>query len=730
MTTTKNILKYGVLAGLFIIPFIPFIVPSAMFFPFITGKGFTFRIIVEIIFALFAVLALMEPSYRPKLSWITKSVLLFTFVILLADAFGVNPYKSIWSNYERMEGFVLIAHLFLYYIVTSSILNTRGIWNKYINTTIGASAIMSIYGVFQILGKATINQGGTRVDATFGNAAYLAIYLVFTIFLCIYMALDSLLPKWQRWAYGAVIFLELVVLYYTATRGAILGIIGGLALSAILILWKERENKTIKKSFTYLLGGLAVFVLCFFIFRNAEFVKNNQVLSRFSTLSFSEFKTQGRYFVWPMALKGVADRPILGWGQENFNFVFNKYYDPNMFGQEEWFDRTHNVVLDWLIAGGILGFASYALIYVALLYYIWRRNSNLKTSEKSILTGMIAAYVFHNMFVFDNLVSYIMFFTLLAFVHFLSEKNGEQNTVRSGSYYTKTFSADSLNYIALPLAVILMIGTIYYVNVPAVLANQTLIKAITPQQTGIADNLKLFNKVYSYHSFGDSEATEQLVTVSTQVSQAQSGVTDAQKQDFYNLAKAKVEEKIAKSPTDARYLVFAGSFFNRFGQYDEAIKYLERALAESPKKQSIFFELGSSYLGKKNYEKTMSLFKEAYTLKPSARESQILYALGAIYAGNSAVLKDLSSVIDQDTIISDNRFLSTYAAVGDYNSAINILNARLAKDPNNRDAKLSLASVYNTIGQKQKAIDIIRAIIASDPTFKEQGDFYIKQIQG
>ncbi|KND49427.1 MAG: putative O-antigen ligase [Parcubacteria bacterium C7867-003] len=399
MTTTKNILKYCVLAGLFLIPFIPFIVPKAMFFPFIAGKGFVFRILIELIFGLFVALAFTEPSYRPKLSWLTKSLLLFTSIILVADLFGVNSYKSLWSNYERMEGFVLIAHLLLYYVVASSILNTRELWNKYINTILFSSAMMSIYGMFQVFGLATINQGGTRVDGTLGNAAYLAIYLVFNIFLCLYMMADSFLPKWQKWTYGVVAVIELIVLYFTATRGAILGIIGGLMVTAILVLWKERENVVVKKSFSYLLAGLGLFVIVFFLFRNAEFVKNNQVLSRFSTLSFAEFKTQGRYFVWPMALSGIADRPVLGWGQENFNFVFNKYYDPNMFGQEEWFDRTHNVVLDWLVAGGVLGFASYALIYVALMYYIWRKESTLKTSEKGILTGLILAYIFHNMFV-------------------------------------------------------------------------------------------------------------------------------------------------------------------------------------------------------------------------------------------------------------------------------------------------------------------------------------------
>jgi hypothetical protein len=48
MKNAKNIAFYSIFAGLFFIPFIAFIVPQAMFFPFITGKGFAFRILVEI----------------------------------------------------------------------------------------------------------------------------------------------------------------------------------------------------------------------------------------------------------------------------------------------------------------------------------------------------------------------------------------------------------------------------------------------------------------------------------------------------------------------------------------------------------------------------------------------------------------------------------------------------------------------------------------------------------
>ena len=106
--------------------------------------------------------------------------------------------------------------------------------------------------------------------------------------------------------------------------------------------------------------------------RNTTFVRNDYVLSRFASLSFSEIKTQGRYFVWPMAIKGFIEKPILGWGQEGFNFVFNKYYDPRMYTREPWFDRAHNTYLDWLIAGGALGLLSYLAIIFSLLYYLFK----------------------------------------------------------------------------------------------------------------------------------------------------------------------------------------------------------------------------------------------------------------------------------------------------------------------------------------------------------------------
>jgi O-antigen ligase/tetratricopeptide (TPR) repeat protein len=722
---TKNILLYSIIGGLFVVPFISFIVPSTMYFPFIVGKGFAFRILVEVFFGLYAILVFIAPEYRPKMSWITKILGIFVLVILVADLLGANTYKSLWSNYERMEGFVLIAHLALYYIVASSVFKTVSRWHQFFNASILSSVIMSFYGILQLMGKLTINQGGVRVDGTFGNASYLAIYLVFNIFLCIYMFVQSGQAKWKKWMYGLAGILQVYILYFTATRGAILGFIGGLVLAGILVVFREKENIKLRK---YAYGVLIAFVVLvggFLLIRNTTFVKNSPVLSRFSTLSVAELQTQGRYFVWPMAVKGVIERPLLGWGQENFNFVFNKYYDPRMYGQEQWFDRTHNIVLDWMIAGGLLGFLAYAGMYVALFYYIWRKESMLTLSEKSIFTGMISAYIFHNMFVFDNLLSYIMFFSVLGFVHSISVLRKESK----GAFYTKMFSSDVNNYAVGPIAAVLVIIGVYFINVPAINANFTLIQAMTPQQQGgVEKNLTLFKQSFAYNSFGSSEALEQLIQVTSQIA-GTAQAPDSIKQEFYDFTNQKIEEKIKQTPNDARYLVFAGSFYNRFQKYDDAIKYLERALANSPKKQPIFFELGTSYLGKGDKQKMFDLFKQAYDLEPNSPESQIVYAVGAIYTKNTEVLKELSSKISPDTIVNDNRFLRAFADIGDYQTVITILTTRLQKDPTNAQYMLSLASAYATIGQKQKAIDLINEIIKNNPDFKTQGETYIKQIQ-
>src|SRR5438105_119115 len=111
-------LRWGVLTGIFIVPFVAFVAPSAsshfpslvpfgnLFFPYITGKNFLFRIVVELVLLCYVMLALAEPKYRPRTSWLMWAVLAFVAWMAVATVFSIDPIKSFWSNFERMEGYI------------------------------------------------------------------------------------------------------------------------------------------------------------------------------------------------------------------------------------------------------------------------------------------------------------------------------------------------------------------------------------------------------------------------------------------------------------------------------------------------------------------------------------------------------------------------------------------------------------------------------------------------
>jgi hypothetical protein len=257
----NKILRYVILVGVFLIPFIPLIVMNTLFFPYITGKNFAFRILVEIILGAWAILAITNPAYRPKRTWIFWSLTAFIVVMFFADIFSAYPFKSFWSNYERMEGYITLLHLFGLFIVASTVLFTERLWNWFWNTSIGVSLIIVIYGFMQYYGIWGFkpSQSANRLDATLGNATYLAIYALFHVFIVAYIMInDDLfigLPfingvtgKKIKTIIGIIILLlESAVLYLTQTRGAILGLIGGIMLAALLIVLFEKTRVLIRK---------------------------------------------------------------------------------------------------------------------------------------------------------------------------------------------------------------------------------------------------------------------------------------------------------------------------------------------------------------------------------------------------------------------------------------------------------------------------------------------------
>ncbi|MBI5134434.1 MAG: O-antigen ligase family protein [Candidatus Taylorbacteria bacterium] len=717
--TLNKYLKWTALASIFSVILIPFIVSNDMFFPFITGKGFFFRVLTEIGFAAWLLLSLRDPSVRPRKSFVLWALVAFLGVIGLADLFGAEPWKSFWSNFERMEGYITLIHLFMWFIMSSALLSSEKLWRRFFESSLWASVAISLYGILQLSGKAVINQGGVRVDATFGNATYLAIYLIFHIFFAAILALREG-ARWKKVVYPAIAILHLAILYYTATRGAILGLIGGALLSALLIALFDRKEKKIRIAAASVVGAVVLLVIGFIAIRDTSFVAKSPVLQRFASISLADTKTQARAYIWPMAVEGFKERPILGWGQENFNYIFNERYDPAMYAHEQWFDHTHNIVLDWLVAGGILGLLAYLSLYVSAVYLLWRKT-DLSFVEKALWTGLGAAYFFHNLFVFDNIVSYILFVSVLSFVHFkstrLEKPVGEAIEEADGR-------------MAGPAILLVLVFSLYFFNWRGYATNTSLIdglRALATQPIQVEAAIAALEKSLSYDTLGRPEVVERLVDTARAVNSP--SVPIESRQRYFDVARAALEKQVERFPGDARYELFAGNFYTIYGLNEQALLHLENAAKLSPNKQSILFQLGAAYIATKQYEKGVEVFKRAYDLEPSYSEALSYYAASLVYAGREAEAQKLFQESGAGSSATEQAFLRAYADRGEWQKVIPMLRKGIEREPGNMEYRMNLVAAYYQSGNKTAAIAALREMIALDPSFKTQGEAYIKEIE-
>lgn len=718
-------LRGVVFAGIFLIPFIPLIVTPSLFFPFITGKNFTFRILVELMFVAWVLLALRDPSYRPRFSLVFAAFLSFVAIIGVADFHGVNPSRSFWSNYERMEGLVTLLHLFGYFLVLGSVMTSK-LWLRLFNTTLGVSFIMVLYGFSQLLGWATINQGGVRTDGTLGNATYLAIYLVFHMFMALMLMVRGSTSRFMSYCYGALALLQGIVLYHTATRGAILGMLGGLLLTAFIVGLFEKDRPHLRKIALATIVGVVVVIVGFWSVRTTSFVQNSPVLNRFATITWSNQKDQARAYVWPMAIAGFKEKPLLGWGQENFNYVFNSYYDPRMYNQEPWFDRAHDVFLDWLIAGGLLGLLAYLSLYGLGLYSIWKKG-DLSLAERAIITGLFAAYFFHNIFVFDNITSYILFTLFLAYLHTdVSRPFGG----RVESLFGLLYKNESIrNKVVIPVVVLVSIFGIYAANYPAYAANKDLIASISNSQISVTDRIAKFQEALSYNTFANQEIREQLVQLAFSARNSQIDLKD--KQAVFTLASNEYLKMIAEIPNDARHRLFLGLLYDQYGSYGDAIKQLTAASELSPRKQSILFALGDAYVHAGNYQEAVGVFKKAFELNKDYANARISYAAAAVYAGDQELVRSLLLPVYGTVAVPSDQLLQAYFDTRQFGYIVEMWQNQVKSNPLEARSHMALAAAYTQVGRMGEAVTEASkaAELEKDATTKVQYQSIVSQLR-
>lgn len=711
----RQVLRFSALAALFLIPLTPLIVANSYFFPFITGKAFYFRILVEVAVVAWVALAFLDKEYRPRFSWIGVAVVAFVGWMLIADSFAVNPLKAFWSNFERMEGWVLLIHLLGFFFASSAVLRVDKKWRGWFLTSLAVSLVVAGYALLQLGGSLQIHQGSTRIDATMGNSAYLAIYLLFNVCIALWLALTEKYT-WLKWSLIVLAVLEIVLIFYTETRGTVIGLTVAAALASLLTALTAG-----KRARSWALGGLiglVVLVGGVYLGRNSDFIQHNSTLQRVTSVSVADGQT--RFTLWHMALQGALERPIVGWGQEGYNYIFNKYYDPSLYHQEPWFDRAHNTFVDWLVAGGFPAFLLYLSLFGTVITLLWR-NSSLSRPERIALTAALVGYAIHNLFVFDNLYSYVYFFAILALVD-----SQVSRPFASLEEAAPLDGEEGVTYL-LPVATVVLVILIWVVNVPGMQVATKLIVALSAPDFTTA--LTAFQDLAAHPSFAAQEVREQIVNFAASLAQNNQLSTE-QKQQAASLAIVEMQKQLTAYPLDAREHLELAYAYRSFGDYADALKEMQVAETLSPYKIDTLLAAGSTAWDMGDIKSAQAYFSKAYSLAPQFTDLAVYAAAGQIALGNTAAADTLLTSTFGTTTLDNDVLAMAYYRTKNWPRLISLWKMRASAKDASAQTWFSLAAAYYAAGDTFNTLDTLNRIKTLYPDAATSVEAAIDQVRG
>ncbi|PIR66456.1 MAG: hypothetical protein COU51_04205 [Parcubacteria group bacterium CG10_big_fil_rev_8_21_14_0_10_36_14] len=713
---------------LYSLAFTPLIITPMTIFPFNFGRGLIIQFLIEVIFGLYLVLAIFNKDYRPKKNALLITFGLFVAVMFLSSVFGVDFNKSFWGNEERFTGWFYLLHIFLLFVVLSSFLKEKKEWQRFLSCNVCVSLTMfgiAVLSLFEI--KFWGVDLGDRISGTLGNPIFIGAYFILNLILSAYLFF-SYKDKKLKLFFTAISLILLWGIFLTQSRGAFLGIIFGIFAGALYFCICNKNKKIRKAVFI----GLIIFIfsgVLIFSLRDKGFIKENEALNRITNISLETTTGKTRILGWEIALKGIAEKPILGWGQENFHIVFNKYYNPVLLKYsyyETWFDKPHNVVLEMGINGGILGVLSYLGIFGAGFYILQKKKNIFGLSERAVIFGGSAAYFMQNLFAFDTPVSWLLFIIVLSFISGIEEGDGRKKRNIPFTYLIGI------------IIFILIFGWI--VNIRLLLASIKLRQTTLLYEVGQKNDIAGYKSAMSIFNPYKEEWRDDL---------AKSIITDLRiNGDFYSNEEvffgiSELQKNITEHPNNAYSHMLLGIFYSEASVKDK--KYFEladnefkTALLLSPKRQHIYFALGRYYILSDNIESAKKAYQEAINLEPSAPLSYwegakniflvdekdkdgIDWMLRAVELGyRSSEKNEILFLFEKcHQYFLDNK---NYGVLGD------LYKAMQAIEPNNAEWYAQEATARYMEGQYALAIGLIRKTIELDASYKEEGETFIKII--
>ena len=335
-----------------------------------------------------------------------------TATLTVATAASDFHFVAIFGSLERGHGVLTQLSYLLLFVCVASLITRRGS-ETLLRLIIFTTLPIGLFGLAQAAGwnpLPSFSDARSPLITTLGRANFTGAYLALTLPLTV-AAFVRGSSRRERFWYGLLIVLEIVVLCLAQARAAWISGIVGLGLFFWLLCshrWTELSRQAFKGSAALLAVGAAGLI-----------VRQGQT---------GGGSIAARWTIWEAALKLLWQRLWLGYGADTLELYFPAVYPPELVyyqGRGIIVDRAHNWLFDWSLSYGIVATG----ILIALCWFVLRAgryqlekrsasdgSDSLPAAWLAAALSAVVAHLVGNLFLFDVVATATMFWLLLAVI--------------------------------------------------------------------------------------------------------------------------------------------------------------------------------------------------------------------------------------------------------------------------------------------------------------------------
>lgn len=435
------------LATIIIIP-LYFSVIFPTFNVFELGKTIVFRLLTLLLLALTFLKIIIFPEAGRLFLSAAKTIfakkryylipLIFIVGLGVSILFSGDIQQSFFGSYSRQAGYLSYLYYFGFFCLLSfnllttfkggeeksSFILKRRIKRFLISASV-SGLVVAIYAILQIFGLDFLTWPEDplltgRAFSSLGQVNFLASWLLLVIPISVYLAFSG---KYflGKFFYGLATVVQIIALFSTASRG---GIISFWLLILFFLGLAFLKKMSVRKR--WFLGIIAACLVATSILA-VNYLMPGRWQSLFDLRSGS---LAARWDFYQAAALGSLEKPVLGYGLDNIEPVFIERY------QTDWGihsniavknDRAHNLILDWLLFGGVFVLGLLITLYYYGFRLAWENICRQANGPSLALIAGISGYTLSLFFSFSFVAGEVYLFSFLALLLAMNISRGEGN---------------------------------------------------------------------------------------------------------------------------------------------------------------------------------------------------------------------------------------------------------------------------------------------------------------